>query len=203
MPRSRASSTRLASDQPPKLDAVVKTSPRERGQRARLVPRAFFLDRDGVLNRRAPAGDYVKSAAEFAWLDGAREGVRRLNGEGYLVLVVTNQRGIARGVMTADDVEAIHARAQRELNDAGARVDAFYVCPHSDEDRCLCRKPEPGLILRAAREWNVDLADSFLVGDDDRDLEAARRAGVRARKMPSDGNLTETLADLLDPRASV
>jgi D-glycero-D-manno-heptose 1,7-bisphosphate phosphatase len=113
------------------------------------------------------------------------------------VLVVTNQRGVARGLMSAGDVDAIHARAQRELAAEGARVDAFYVCPHADEDACGCRKPEPGLILRAAREWGVDLGASFLVGDDLRDVEAARRAGVRAHRMPTDGDLSETLAQVL------
>jgi D-glycero-D-manno-heptose 1,7-bisphosphate phosphatase len=159
--------------------------------------RAVFLDRDGVLNRRAPAHDYVKSAAEFAWLAGAREAVRRLNDEGWLVLVVTNQRGVARGLMSTADVDAIHARAQRELREIGAHVDAFYYCPHGDGDRCTCRKPQPGLILRAAREWNVDLAASILIGDDDRDIEAARRAGVRAWRMPTDGSLNSMLAELL------
>jgi D-glycero-D-manno-heptose 1,7-bisphosphate phosphatase len=164
--------------------------------------RAAFLDRDGVLNRRAPAHDYVKSPAEFEWLAGAREGVLRLNREGWLVLVVTNQRGVARGLMTARDVESIHAHAQRELGEIGAHVDAFYYCPHGDEDACACRKPQPGLILRAARDWNVDLEASFLVGDDDRDVEAARRAGVRGRKMSTDGDLAAALAGILAPRAA-
>jgi len=163
--------------------------------------RAFFLDRDGVLNRRAPPGDYVKSVAEFVWLEGAREGVRRLNDEGWLVLVVTNQRGIARGLYSATDVLEIHARAQRELHEIGAHVDGFYICPHGDEDRCACRKPEPGLILRAAQEWNVDLAASFLIGDDARDVEAARRAGVRARQIASDASLSQALAETLGPPA--
>jgi histidinol-phosphate phosphatase family protein len=159
--------------------------------------RAFFLDRDGVLNRRAPPGDYVKSPAEFVWLAGAREGVRRLNDEGWLVLVVTNQRGIARGLYTASDVEAIHGRAQRELGEIGAHVDGFYYCPHGDEDGCACRKPHPGMILRAAREWDVDLAASFLIGDDERDLEAARRAGVRAWRIETDGDLSQALVKAL------
>jgi D-glycero-D-manno-heptose 1,7-bisphosphate phosphatase len=165
--------------------------------------RACFLDRDGVLNRRAGPHDYVKSVGEFAWLAGAREGVRRLNDEGWLVLVVTNQRGIARGSMTAADVDAIHAHAQRELRAVGAHVDAFYVCPHGDDDCCDCRKPKPGLILRAAREWSVDLAASFLVGDDERDIEAARRAGVRAVKMASDGDLREAIREHLGPDSSL
>jgi D-glycero-D-manno-heptose 1,7-bisphosphate phosphatase len=163
--------------------------------------RAAFLDRDGVLNRRAPPGDYVKSVTEFVWLAGAREGVRRLNDEGWLVLVVTNQRGIARGLYSAADVEAIHARAQRELREIGAHVDGFYFCPHRDEDRCSCRKPQPGLILRAAQEWNVDLAASFLIGDDERDIEAARRAGVRAQQIASDANLAQALTETLGPPA--
>lgn len=159
--------------------------------------RAAFLDRDGVLNRRAPAHDYVRSPDEFFWLTGAREGVRRLNDEGWLVLVVSNQRGVARGLMTAQDVEAIHARAQRELGLIGAHVDAFYTCPHGDDDACACRKPQPGLLLRAAQDWDVDLAASFLVGDDERDLEAARRAGVRGHRMPTDGDLRQALAAVL------
>ena len=161
--------------------------------------RACFLDRDGVLNRRAGPHDYVKSVAEFAWLAGAREGVRRLNDEGWLVLVVTNQRGIARGLMTAADVDAIHAHAQSGLRAVGAHVDGFYVCPHGDDAACACRKPQPGLILRAAREWDVDLAASFLVGDDERDVEAARRAGVAAVKMDTDGDLRAVLVDRLGP----
>jgi D-glycero-D-manno-heptose 1,7-bisphosphate phosphatase len=167
------------------------------GSRSSADRRAAFLDRDGVLNRRATEHDYVKSVAEFAWLPGAREGVRRLNDEGWLVLVVTNQRGVGRGLMSAADVEEIHAHAQRGLAEVGARIDAFYVCPHRDEDGCACRKPQPGLILRAAREWDVDLAGSFLIGDDDRDIEAARRAGVPARKMASNGDLEQILVDLL------
>ena len=160
--------------------------------------RAIFLDRDGVLNRRAPPGDYVKSLGEFVWLAGAREGVRRLNDEGWLVLVVTNQRGVALGLYSAADVEAIHESAQRELREVGAHVDAFYFCPHGEDDHCTCRKPQPGMILQAAREWDVDLAASYLFGDDERDVEAARRAGVSAVKMASDGDLRAAIAELLD-----
>ena len=167
----------------------------------RAARRAFFLDRDGVLNRRAPPGEYVKSAAEFVWLAGAHEGVRRLNDEGWLVLVVTNQRGVALGLYSVADVEAIHARAQRELRASGAHVDGFYFCPHGDEDGCACRKPEPGLILRAAQEWNVDLPASYLIGDDERDVEAARRAGVPARQVASNANLARELAETLGPPA--
>ena len=139
----------------------------------------FFQMSAGVLCRRAPEHDYVKSPAEFAWLAGAREGVLRLNREGWLVLVVTNQRGVARGLMTANDVEAIHARAQRELREIGAHVDAFYYCPHGDEDACACRKPQPGMLIEVARRFNVPLEDTYMVGDSQRDVEAAAAAGAR------------------------
>jgi D-glycero-D-manno-heptose 1,7-bisphosphate phosphatase len=105
--------------------------------------------------------------------------------------------------MTAQDVEAIHDKAQRELRQIGAHVDGFYYCPHNDADECACRKPQPGLILRAAQDWHVDLGASILIGDDDRDIEAARRAGVRGRRMPTDGDLTQTLAEILGLRAEV
>jgi histidinol-phosphate phosphatase family protein len=103
--------------------------------------------------------------------------------------------------MSARDVEAIHARAQRELEEIGARVDAFYFCPHGDEDACACRKPAPGLILRAAQDWRVDLDASFLVGDDERDMVAARRAGVRGHQLPTNGELAQALAEILGPAA--
>ena len=157
--------------------------------------KALFLDRDGVLNRKIE-GDYVRTPSQFVWLDGAREGVLRLNKEGWLVVVVTNQRGVARGLMTMSDVEEVHHTMQCDLAGVGARVDAIYVCPHEDNE-CACRKPQPGLILQAVEEWNIDLGASLLIGDDDRDVEAAWRAGVRAWKMPTDGNLLSELGKAL------
>jgi D-glycero-D-manno-heptose 1,7-bisphosphate phosphatase len=159
--------------------------------------KAVFLDRDGVLNKRR-VDDYVKTPSEFIWLDGAREGVLRLNREGWLAIVITNQRGIARGLMTLADVEAVHGKAQRELETIGAHIDAFYLCPHNSDEGCDCRKPQPGLILRAAKDWSIDLAASLLIGDTDSDIEAANRAGVRAWKMRTDGNLKEELEKALN-----
>jgi D-glycero-D-manno-heptose 1,7-bisphosphate phosphatase len=138
-----------------------------------------FLDRDGVLNRKAPDGDYVKSWDEFAWLPGAREAVHLLNIAGALAVVVTNQRGVARGLMRADDVISIHRRMQDELRQLGARLDGIYFCPH-ETGQCRCRKPEIGLFLQARSDFpEIDFSRSFMVGDSLADMEAAYRIGAR------------------------
>lgn len=137
-----------------------------------------FLDRDGVLNRKAPNGDYVKAWEEFAWLPGVREAVRLLNVAGILVVVVTNQRGVAKGLMSANDVNRIHRRMQDELRQMGAHLDAIYFCPH-EVGQCRCRKPEIGLFLQAQSELSgIEFSRSFIVGDSLADIEAARRIGA-------------------------
>lgn len=144
---------------------------------------AAFLDRDGVLN--VDAG-YVHLPKDFVWIQGAREAIRTLNAAGHFVFVVSNQSGVARGMFSLDDVERLHVWINSELALLGARVDAFYFCPHHPTEgrgpfarECDCRKPKPGMILRACAEWPVDIARSFLIGNSERDLEAARRAGIR------------------------
>jgi D-glycero-D-manno-heptose 1,7-bisphosphate phosphatase len=136
-----------------------------------------FLDRDGVLNRvllrdGLPSGPMVPE--EFVLIDGVADDVRRLKAAGFKVVVATNQPEIARGRLAPEALEAMHARLRTEVP-----VDAIYFCPHSDEDRCACRKPRPGLLLSAARELGLDLARSFMVGDRWRDIEAGKAAGCR------------------------
>ncbi|HLE97556.1 MAG TPA: HAD family hydrolase [Candidatus Thermoplasmatota archaeon] len=137
---------------------------------------AIFLDRDGVLN--ANRDDYVKSWSEFAWLPGTFHSLRALRAAGYALVVVTNQSMVGRGLAAAAALEDIHRRMLAELARHQASLDAIMVCTHAPDDRCACRKPEPGLVLEAARLLRVDLARSVLVGDRDSDLEAGRRAGV-------------------------
>jgi len=121
----------------------------------------------------------VKSWAEFEWLTGAREAIARLTRAGLPVLFVTNQSAIGRGLTTQREVDDIHARMLTEIQEAGGEVMGIYVCPHRPEDRCDCRKPEPGLLLRAAREHGIDLLQSFTIGDAWTDIAAGRRAGTR------------------------
>jgi len=136
-----------------------------------------FLDRDGVLNRKADEGDYVKAVEEWRWLPGAVEALQELQRAGSRLVVVTNQRGVARGLMTAEALEAIHARLGDDLRAAGVTLAGIYACPHH-ADACDCRKPGTGLFEQAARELRgIDPATSAMVGDSLSDLEAGTRFG--------------------------
>jgi D-glycero-D-manno-heptose 1,7-bisphosphate phosphatase len=153
-----------------------------------LVP-AAFLDRDGVLNRRLPEA-YVTCCAELELLPHATEAARRLRAAGFLLVVVTNQRGIARGLMSEADLELVHAQLREHFRAAGAPLAGIYHCPHERDAGCVCRKPAPGLLLRAAQELRLDLARSLLIGDSSSDIGAARAAGVtRSVLIPSDSDL--------------
>jgi histidinol-phosphate phosphatase family protein len=136
--------------------------------------RAAFLDRDGVINRNAPTGDYIKTVRELEILPGVPEAIRLLNERGYRVIVVTNQRGVSRGIMTVADVEQVHDALRSELSESGASLDAIYYCPHA-EGSCDCRKPQTGMFLRALRDFpDIDLRECVVVGDSRRDMEAAQ-----------------------------
>jgi D-glycero-D-manno-heptose 1,7-bisphosphate phosphatase len=147
-----------------------------RADRARLRLSAVFLDRDGVINRKAPEGDYVTSWAEFEFLPGALEGLRLLAEAGPPVVVATNQRGIARGRMSEADLADIHDRMGAAVAEAGGRIDAIYHCPH--EGGCDCRKPGTGLFTRAADDLGVELAAAAVIGDRASDMEAAAAIGA-------------------------
>lgn len=149
---------------------------------------AIFLDRDGVINRKAADGAYVRSWQEFEFLPGAKEALRRLTGAGRApVIVVTNQRGIARGLMSREAVDDIHRRMTTELAAAGADIAGVHVCPH-DIGTCACRKPGVGLFLEAQRaDRTLVFADSAVVGDSLADLEAGNRLGARTYLIARDG----------------
>ncbi|GIW70603.1 MAG: D,D-heptose 1,7-bisphosphate phosphatase [Planctomycetota bacterium] len=143
---------------------------------------AAFLDRDGTLNRDT---DFVGGPEEVELLPGAAEAVRRLRAAGFVPVVVSNQSGVARGYFDERTVRAVNRRLGELLAAAGAPIELWYWCPHLPEGRdpryavaCDCRKPAPGLLLRAAREHALDLARSVAIGDRERDIEAARAAGV-------------------------
>lgn len=141
---------------------------------------AIILDRDGVLNEKAPRAEYVRTWAEFKWTPDAKESLRRLNEAGFRVIIVSNQAGVARGALTEADLKDIHLRMVREAEQAGGRVDAIYYCPHNWDDGCECRKPKPGMLFQAQRDFSLDLSRTLFVGDDERDAQAADAAGCRA-----------------------
>ena len=140
----------------------------------------LILDRDGVLNYEAPDSGYVREPEEFLWLPGALEALATLTRAGVHLTVATNQSGVGRGLMSVAQLTAIHDRMLAEAAGSGAALEAVLFCPHAPDDRCSCRKPEPGLIHEAINRSGIAAADTLVVGDAERDLEAAARAGVRS-----------------------
>ncbi|OYY81624.1 MAG: D,D-heptose 1,7-bisphosphate phosphatase [Rhizobiales bacterium 35-66-30] len=172
----------------------------ESGAGAQALRPAAFLDRDGVLN--VDIG-YAFRPADLRLTPGAGEAVARLNAAGYLVFVVTNQSGIARGLYTLEQAQAFNAALALALSRAGGHVDRFYLAPHHPDGSVaeyaldhFDRKPNPGMILRALEEWPVDRARSFLIGDKETDMEAARRAALPGH-LYAGGNLDDLVRDII------
>jgi len=138
---------------------------------------AVFLDRDGVINRER--SDYVRTWEHFRFLPGVFQALRTLRCAGLPVFVVTNQSAIGRGLTTAATVFCIHQRMTAAIRECGGDVSAIYVCPHAPSDGCECRKPRPGLLLRAAEEHGLDLPSCYLLGDKLSDIEAGQAVGCR------------------------
>lgn len=138
----------------------------------------IFLDRDGVINRKMPEGQYVTSWQHFHVLPGVPEAIATLNHTGLRVIVVTNQRGVALGLYSAEDVDAIHVQFQQGLDRFGAHVDGFYFCPH-DKRECTCRKPLPGMFEQAQADFpDIDAASSLVIGDSLSDIEFGKNLGL-------------------------
>jgi len=146
------------------------------------MKRAVFIDRDGTINEEK---EYLYRTDEFAFIPGAPQAIRLLNEAGFLVIVVTNQSGVARGYYTEEDVQLLHRHIAAQLEPFGARVDGWYYCPHHPAGRgsyalpCRCRKPLPGMLLEAAGRFAIDLGSSIMIGDKLVDMQAGAAAGCR------------------------
>jgi len=142
--------------------------------------KAIFLDRDGVINRKLPEDHYVRNPSEFKILPNVLSALKILHNLGFALVVVTNQRGVARGLMTENDLCEVHDFMNSVFKDEGVVIDGLYYCPHDRTDDCDCRKPAPGMILAASQDLNIDLGSSFMVGDSVSDVKAGKNAGVRS-----------------------
>lgn len=154
--------------------------------------KAIFMDRDGTINKYV---GFLRKPEELELLPGAAEAIRRINASGYLAILVTNQPVIARGEVTAEQLDEIHNKLETLLGQEGAYLDAIYYCPHHPDKgfpgeipelkiNCNCRKPKPGMLLKAAEDFNIDLSQSWMVGDDERDMEAGKAAGCKSLMGP-------------------
>jgi D,D-heptose 1,7-bisphosphate phosphatase len=139
--------------------------------------KAVFLDRDGVINEDRE--DYVKSWNEFIWIKGAKEAIRELNRAKFLVIMVTNQSSVGRGIIPSSVVENIHEKIQGDLKGIGAWIDDFYYCPAIPEERSPFRKPQPGMLFQAQKEHHINLEQSYMIGDSLSDIEAGFKAGCK------------------------
>jgi len=155
----------------------------------------IILDRDGVINH--DSADYIKSADEWIAIDGSIDAIARLYKAGFTVVVATNQSGLARSKFDLDDLEAMHEKLTRLVEEQGAELGAIFYCPHSPEDNCKCRKPLPGLVDAIEAEFNTSAEGSYFVGDSLRDLQAAVTKGCKPILVKT-GNGAKTLAQLAD-----
>lgn len=137
--------------------------------------RAIFLDRDGVINRiiiKEGKPFSPRKFEDFKLVDGVKDILERFRAEGLLNIIVTNQPDIARGLMKKEELQKMHSLIRENLP-----VDDIFICPHDNADNCNCRKPKPGMLLEAAKKWDIDLNESFMIGDSWKDIEAGRNAG--------------------------
>ncbi len=159
--------------------------------------KAVFLDRDGVINRKAPTEDeYITCWEEMQILPGVAQAITELHHSGFKIIVVTNQRGVAKGLITIAELEALHERMCEHLASAGAVIDAVYYCPHELEPPCDCRKPRPGMLLEASRTHEINLAASWMIGDSVKDVQAGRKVGCKTAQLVKENKFMESKADI-------
>ena len=168
--------------------------------------KAIFLDRDGTINKYV---GFLRNIDDFELIDGVAEAIKIINSSGYLAIVVTNQPVIARGEVTYQQLDEIHNKMETLLGNKGAYLDAIYFCPHHPHKGyegeipelkfdCECRKPKPGMLLKAAEDFNIDLSKSWMIGDDDNDVLAGEAAGCRTIKIGKGVSLLDAIKSILE-----
>lgn len=140
-----------------------------------LLKKVIFLDRDGTINQDSAA--YIKNWSEFKFLPRSIEALRDLTGAGFVIIVITNQSAIPRGLISPAGLENIHSKMKAAVQSGSGKISDIFFCPHMPEDGCNCRKPEPGLIHQAQKKYHIDLSTAVMIGDSARDIECAHEAG--------------------------
>ena len=193
---------------PERFEAVSRDfeSGRVFARNLRNKQKAIFLDRDGTINKYV---GFLRNIDDFELLPTVSEAIKLINKSGYLAIVVTNQPVIARGEVTFAELDKIHNKMEMLLGKDGAYIDAIYFCPHHPDSGfegevkefkfdCDCRKPKPGMLLKAAEDFNIDLSRSWMIGDGKHDKGAGEAAGCRTKIIPTDGDLYEAIKEVLE-----
>jgi len=157
----------------------------------------IFLDRDGVLNRKMNTGEYVTKVSDFSWKKGSLEALKILKHNNYEVVVVTNQAGIGRGMMTEEELVKIHHKMCHDAIISGGEINYIYYCPHHWDVDCECRKPKPGMLIQAQKDIYFDMSKTYFIGDDERDREAANSAGCKFRILRKNDVLSDIVKSII------
>ena len=160
--------------------------------------KCVFLDRDGVINKKAPEGDYIKNWSEFYFLPDVFKAIKILKENEFLIIIVTNQRCISKRIITKKGLEEIHEKMVKEIRNFGGDIDAIYFCPHDIADNCDCRKPKPGMLLNAIKDFKsrgieIDLGESYMIGDSEDDIIAGRALKLKTIKIGEFSKNTDTI----------
>ena len=153
--------------------------------------KAVFLDRDGVINKNRE--DYVKSVDETEIFQEVGESIKKLKENGFLVVIITNQSAINRGLTTIENIKEIHGILNDYLKEFETKVDGIFICPHRPDENCSCRKPKTGLLLKAICDFSIDVNSSWFIGDRDSDIQAGQSAGCKTLKIQDDVNLVKAV----------
>jgi len=157
----------------------------------------LFLDRDGVINVKLEAR-YVRNSNEFEFMQGALVAISKLSKLFKRILIVTNQQGIGKGIMTEDDLNLLHSFMTSEIGKLNGKINKIYFCPHLDTENCNCRKPNPGMINQAITDFpEIDRQNSYLIGDSDSDIEAGNRMNLNTVKVDNEYTLAKWTAELM------
>lgn len=157
----------------------------------------IFLDRDGVLNVKASKSNYITKWENWKWIDGSLDALNILTKNGYKIIIITNQAGIARGMMSINDLEDIHYKMVLDIKNYGGNIEKIYYCPHSWNANCFCRKPMPGMLIQAQNDYNLNLTNTYFIGDDERDGLAAISAGTKYIQVDEVNNLLSYVNNII------
>jgi len=163
-----------------------------------MSSKAIFLDRDGVINQERK--DYVKNIDEFLIFEGVGLAIRRIKNKNFLVIVATNQSAINRNLLSKKTLDEIHQHLNTYLKEYDTVIDAIYYCPHLPEENCVCRKPKPGMLLKASKDYDIDLKNSWLIGNKITDIQAAQAVNCNSILIEKNQSLLDVINELIETK---